>query len=1049
MNSPPPSNPFWDGDGATNNALAEALLSTLSAMPSEPLQIPEPPVEQLPLKQVPSLPPLTIRPKEQVDDEEEEEAHDSASSDSESEVEDESMTDKAIFASLIFPDGVYNMMTEKLWLGRDPIAYRVASYRDKGLFHQTVTEEEFQEFWKALLATENDNYSTAECPVLWIHPPKQPNTPLPSGSDISRQHAKIEYNHRSGSFQMTCYGRNGLQINKDRFGREHGPQPLRFGDVILVQDVQFLFQRPPNGEDSDTFETSSSRDDFLQHVSPHVGYEDAMEYDIGTDQELLASNEEDDDDEDDDESSEEDQTPTTSRGMKGKAFVLRKGQKLAKYSKGKDGPSKSEKLEKVKKMPKIVKKLPKSPKTPKFAKEEEESDSSPDDDKSQEGSDGEKKDASPGDKSSAPRVARDAPLINGEDVHVPGLPQGAIIPARSRRPGRPPKDGVLSKRERQQIVKEYREREKAEALGLDPASVISSEPKKTARTRKNSRGQDIQDDAEAGDGNDQERKKADRPPKSNLPEMKLEDYTEEQLQRPTENYAQMIHKVVSDSGKPMNLQQIYDAMERKWPFFKFRVGTVGWQSSVRHNLAQHAAFLQVEKDGKGWFWGIDPAVPIEKEPKKPRTTSMPQSYHHPHGQMYPPAQGYYHGQPNGMSPQSGMHQRYPQTSQNPPMQTANRPPTFGTMFHHPPGARPAAPANQQFGQNQRTQAPLQRPAPAAGAARPANPSNGTAGQRSGSGSRPAQDVIDMFVSVFLRTYLANTNNKEDHESAQRLVNNAIERVMNPESLAHVPISEREQSVIDAFKLCLSQSNGATQQTGGGTGSNASSGPATPGATPTPAAGTRPMFRSTPGVPEPQPFTTRLASVGARTPTPTGVSGSGTGATSGMSYAPVLARMPITTSGPSRSASATTATHGSAAGTQQNSTASASPSTAQALNKPSISAFADGSQHARATTATSLTTYQPVMASATAPTKPVNGLLNQVMATLSNGSNSTGQSSNATAKSRPRSSGSIDGPTAPPVEPLTPPPPSSSAAVPAKRHNEGTPVGNGEKKARLG
>jgi hypothetical protein len=177
-------------------------------------------------------------------------------------------------------------------------------------------------------------------------------------------------------------------------------------------------------------------------------------------------------------------------------------------------------------------------------------------------------------------------MQNGEDINVPGLPAGIIIPARKKGPGRPPKDGVMSKRERAQLIKQAKEREKAIKLGLDPSTIPppESRPPKP-KPRRNSQGEEIEGDM---DGDDEKRPKIPRPPRSPSPEMKLEDYTEDQLQRPSANYVYLIYEAIKNAkAGVMNLQQIYSSIERKYPWYKFKAGSNGWQSSVRHNLGQH------------------------------------------------------------------------------------------------------------------------------------------------------------------------------------------------------------------------------------------------------------------------------------------------------------------------------------------------------------------------------------------------------------------------------------------------------------------------------
>lgn len=174
--------------------------------------------------------------------------------------------------------------------------------------------------------------------------------------------------------------------------------------------------------------------------------------------------------------------------------------------------------------------------------------------------------------------------------------------------------------------------------------------------------------------------------------MKEADYTDEQLQRPNANYVILIHEAIKDSKLgEMNLQQIYHAIERRYPFYRFKVSTTGWQSSVRHNLQQNEAFIKVRREGKGYVWGVNPNVTVEKEKRK-RVTPPPQ--HRPYYYGYPATRPY--GlQQSAHASQQGLHMSQPQ----PPYSSAQT-----LLPTHLPGASRASTYSSPY-------APLSRPQP--------------------------------------------------------------------------------------------------------------------------------------------------------------------------------------------------------------------------------------------------------------------------------------------------------------------------------------------------
>ncbi|EOD45831.1 putative forkhead domain containing protein [Neofusicoccum parvum UCRNP2] len=203
-------------------------------------------------------------------------------------------------------------------------------------------------------------------------------------------------------------------------------------------------------------------------------------------------------------------------------------------------------------------------------------------------------------------------VLTAEEAEKLGLEPGTVI-ERKKGPGRPPKDGIMSKREKAEIMRRKKEAEKARKLGLDPESITKvdlTRPREKkdgegkSEKKPKSEGAEGESAGPDGEGQGAEKKsvKISRPLRTPSPEMKESDYTEEQLQRPAANYVVLIHEAISNSkeGK-LNLQQIYSAIERKYPYYKFKTGTTGWQSSVRHNLGQHDAFRKAEKEGKGWL----------------------------------------------------------------------------------------------------------------------------------------------------------------------------------------------------------------------------------------------------------------------------------------------------------------------------------------------------------------------------------------------------------------------------------------------------------------
>lgn len=263
-----------------------------------------------------------------------------------------------------------------------------------------------------------------------------------------------------------------------------------------------------------------------------------------------------------------------------------------------------------------------------------------------------------------------------------------------RGPGRPPKDGIMSKRERAEIAREQKLAAKREANGgvtpppptnrpkpptttkprkedsVDevvastsatpgpPATPSKSTEKKSVK-RKQPDGSIIDIPIESIEGGEQQPQpeqqsvveypkppppKKRKPSRSPSPDYPPESaYTQEQMAKPPYNYAVLIFDALTESRTPMTLKQIYRALKLKYPYFRFKCETEGWTSSVRHNLnGNRQLFEHAERDGKGWSWQLRPGASVEKEKKRRPSPPPPSSHIHqpPHHYMPPPSHSY-------------------------------------------------------------------------------------------------------------------------------------------------------------------------------------------------------------------------------------------------------------------------------------------------------------------------------------------------------------------------------------------------------------------------
>lgn len=331
-----------------------------------------------------------------------------------------------------------------------------------------------------------------------------------------------------------------------------------------------------------------------------------------------------------------------------------------------------------------------------------------------------------------------------------------IVPPKRRGPGRPPKDGIMSKRERAELAREQKLAAKREANGgvtppplkmkmskprkEESAEDPSKQDKKKSAKRKLPDGSDVPlPSIEGGEPAQQQAAEAKPPPpkkrkpsRSPSPDYPPESaYTEEQLAKPPYNYAVLIFDALSESKTPMTLKQIYRALKLKYPYFRFKCETEGWTSSVRHNLnGNRNLFEHAERDGKGWSWQLVAGATVDKEKKRrpsppPSVQNLSQSQNNASARdqqqrqqqqqrqhyMPPPGHQFHHqGMAIGPHGQQFQYQSMPPNRYNPPAPAPQHAPSYPPQpsFKPHPQAPHSAPS-----QDVKIPAGFSRPAPSA------------------------------------------------------------------------------------------------------------------------------------------------------------------------------------------------------------------------------------------------------------------------------------------------------------------------------------------------
>ncbi|KAI1416194.1 hypothetical protein F5Y13DRAFT_206217 [Hypoxylon sp. FL1857] len=431
--------------------------------------------------------------------------------------------------------------------------------------------------------------SPSHIPFVGIHSPGPDIASKTRG--ISRQHLKIEFNEKKGVFEAVALHKNGFFCDDTHYGLDD-PVTLRSGDRLQIKDVEFTFivngveLGKTGGEEYHEEETSSKR---------------------------------------------------MSIGGKEMSFDFE-------HSDHENFRDTSEDLSEIENVP-----------TPAVGSDEDEGEGEAEAEAEVEAEGDQEVIEPPSDGGDEPMV--DVDVVESAEVQDMSQQQFLTpeIPKR-RGPGRPPKDGIMSKRERRLLKKQMQETSK-KTLPQNPQDVQGEKIKRpVGRPRKNPLPEDgekpekrkynkrkpREDGEEGSDAERRAREKKEKKvrPKSPPLELRKEDFTEEQLQKPTKNYGVLIDEALTN-GPPdgLTLKQIYKRIMSKYPWFYFSAETKGWESSVRHNLIGNEAFKKAEGTG---LWSRVPGVELDAG-KKRKASSPDRQLGAAHLHSHLPPQYYQNG----------------------------------------------------------------------------------------------------------------------------------------------------------------------------------------------------------------------------------------------------------------------------------------------------------------------------------------------------------------------------------------------------------------------
>ncbi|TKA30674.1 hypothetical protein B0A50_02394 [Salinomyces thailandicus] len=671
-----------------------------------------------------------------------------------------------------------------------------------------------------------------------VHPQKPEDI-----KKISKNHLLFRYNFEAETWEVQILG-SGAMIN-DQYRRRDEVVALSNHDQIVVASLEVVFKLP----DADRGSPGPSRGTFASDLDDEDGLSPIRMSPIRRLSQAV-----------DVDSDDEDATPLSkvSHKPKLKLSLKKKKPEAEKLPESKEAgdagailakPKPKQKEKEASRSPEAVRKTDKAGKKPKEATKEPVETPTPLEIGKPEGEELQRTETQMSPQASAPVIE---PGSIFEGVAPDELPQ------KRKGPGRPPKNGLISKRDQALVKRKQKEYEKhgKQPPGLDElVAIVRAETKaKEAAAKAAARGEAPPDmpvvqsietealpmpaqlvpesavaalDAELGQHNtsatpvEPMRRSSPKPKrivKSPSPMKPESEYTEEEMKKPTITYVHILDEVLRDHpiGKA-DLQELYDRICKRYPHFKYKTGTSGWQSSVRHNLLQHERFKEDGRSGKGRLWAINWDYPLEKE-KKRRVTPPPRPAYAMQNGQFPPMP---YGAPYGGA-------SYAQPNVNGQPQNFSGPPQPGgpNAYYSPyaPGQYP--PAGQQSAQTpvhhgQQPADPAARPSqtpnlPQGNASNTASGSQPTPQQPPGQQQRQAssapapqfQGIVDEIMSYrssFLAPYQPDTDAFKQHDEMFKKCTNYMSNIFHGTGAdAAKDLSAEERPVYDHLQAIFNK-----------------------------------------------------------------------------------------------------------------------------------------------------------------------------------------------------------------------------------------------------